>query len=100
VSQRTREIGIRIALGSPAELVTRMFVRDGLRLAAMGVGCGLAAAYALTRTMSALLFEVSPLDPFTFSAVPVALVAAALLASYVPAHRATVIDPTEALRAE
>jgi ABC-type antimicrobial peptide transport system permease subunit len=77
-----------------------MFVRNGLVLAAIGVGCGLVAAAAVTRLMSALLFEVSPLDPVTYCAVSIVLVGAAFLASYVPARRATVIDPADALRAE
>ena len=100
VSQRTREIGIRIALGASQQTVTRMFVRQGLLLTAIGVVCGIAAALALTRLMTALLFEVSPLDPLTYVAVSAVLVAAALLASYVPARRATVIEPVEALRVE
>jgi ABC-type antimicrobial peptide transport system permease subunit len=77
-----------------------MFVRHGLVLIAIGVAFGLAAAIALTRLMSSLLFEVSPLDPITYAAVPVVLIAAALLASYLPARRATAIDPVDALRAE
>lgn len=100
VSQRTREIGIRMALGAQQGSLRRMFVRHGLLLTSIGVICGLAAAMAVTRLMSALLFQISPLDPITYLAVPVVLVAAALLASYVPACRATVIDPIEALRVE
>jgi putative ABC transport system permease protein len=100
VSQRTREIGIRIALGAPQQAVRRMFVRQGLWLTAIGLACGLAAAFALTRLMAALLFEVSPLDPITYGAVSAALAAAALLASYIPARRATNIEPVEALRIE
>jgi predicted permease len=78
VSQRTREIGIRIALGAPQQTVRRMFVREGLLLTAIGVACGLTAALALTRLMTALLFGVSALDPVTYAAVSVILVAAAL----------------------
>jgi len=100
VSQRTREIGIRMALGSPRKDVTRLFLLHGLRLSAMGVVCGLAGAGAATRLMSSLLFEVSPLDPATYAAVSAVLVAAALAASYAPAHRATTIEPVEALRVE
>ena len=100
VSQRTREIGIRMALGSPRQDVTRLFVGHGLRLAAIGVACGLAAAAACTRLMSSLLFEVSPLDPLTFAGVPLILVLAAALASYVPAWRAALVDPVEALRTD
>ena len=100
VSQRTREIGIRIALGAPQQSVRRMFVREGLMLTAIGVACGVAAAAGLTRLMNALLFEVSPLDPVTYCAVSLVLAAAALLASYIPARRATAIEPVEALRVE
>jgi predicted permease len=100
VSQRTREIGIRIALGAQRAEVTRMFVRYGLGLAAIGVACGLAAAIALTRLMGSLLFEVSPIDPLTYVAVCVSLISAAVLASYVPALRATLVNPVTALRAE
>jgi putative ABC transport system permease protein len=100
VSQRTREIGIRMALGAPKQEVTRMFIAHGVLLAAIGVGCGLAGAMALTRWMSSLLFAVSPLDPVTYAAVSILLICAALLASAVPAWRATSIDPLDALRAE
>lgn len=100
VSQRTREIGIRIALGAPQQTVRQMFVRHGLLLAGIGLMCGLGAALALTRLMSALLFNVSPLDPMTYGAVSLVLFAAAFLASYIPAHRATAISPLDALRAE
>ncbi len=100
VSQRTREIGIRMALGARREELTRMFVGQGLRLAAIGVACGLVAAIGVTRLMKSLLFDVNPLDPLTFAAVAAGLIAAALLASYLPALRATTVDPTEALRAE
>jgi predicted permease len=100
VSRRTREIGIRIALGAPQQAVRQMFVREGLLLTAIGVVCGLAAAAGLTHLMKALLFEVSPLDPATYCAVSLVLAAAALLASYIPARRATAIEPVEALRVE
>ena len=100
VSQRTREIGIRMALGSPQRDVTSLFLWHGLRLSAVGVACGLACAVASTRLMSSLLFQVSPLDPLTYAGVSCGLVAAAALASYLPALRATGIDPVEALRAE
>jgi predicted permease len=100
VSQRTREIGIRMALGARKEELTRMFVGQGLRLAAIGVACGLIAAVGLTRLMKSLLFEVNPLDPMTFAAVALGLVLAASLASYLPALRATAVDPMEALRAD
>jgi len=100
VSQRTREIGIRVALGARGEEVTRMFVRHGLALAAVGIAIGLTAALAAARLMSSLLFEVRPADPPTFAAVALVLVAATALASYVPALRATSVDPVQALRAE
>jgi len=100
IAQRTREIGIRIALGSPHDKVRGLFVRNGLILSGIGVICGVAVAVPLARLMSALLFEVSPLDPYTYLAVAAVLLAAAMAASYVPARRATRIDPIEALRAE
>jgi len=100
VSQRTREIGIRMALGSPQMEVTRMFLWHGLRLAAVGVVFGLVAAVATTRLMASLLFHVSPLDPLTYIGVSGGLVAAAALASFLPALRATAVDPVDALRAE
>jgi putative ABC transport system permease protein len=100
VSQRTREIGIRIALGAQNSEVTRMFVRHGALLSTIGIICGLAAAYPLTRFMSSMLFDVSALDPLTYVAVALGLVAAAVLASYIPALRATAVDPIRALKAE
>jgi hypothetical protein len=100
VSQRTREIGIRMALGAQPAGVSRMFVRQGLLLAGVGAALGLGAAAGLTRLMSSLLFGVTALDPLTYVAVSALLILAALLASYLPARRAMVIDPVEALRAE
>jgi len=100
VAQRTREIGIRIALGARPTEVRGMFVRQGMLLTGLGVAVGLAGAAALTRLMSALLFGISPLDPLTFGAVPAGLAAIALMASYLPARRASVVDPVEALRWE
>jgi len=100
VSQRSREIGIRIALGAQARAVTRMFVTHGLALASVGVAIGLAVALAMMRLMSSLLFEVSPLDPLTYVLVAVALMTATLLASYIPAVRATAVNPITALRAD
>ncbi len=100
VSQRTREIGIRIALGAEQRAVQRMFVLHGLALAAIGAAIGLGAAAASTRFMRSLLFGISPLDPWTYVAVPFILIAAAVLAAYLPARRASSVDPMEALRAE
>jgi predicted permease len=100
VSQRSREIGIRIALGAQARAVTRMFVTHGFALAGVGVVIGLAVAVSIMRLMSSLLFDVSPIDPLTYVLVSIALIAATLLASYVPALRATAVDPINALRAE
>ncbi len=100
VSQRTREIGIRMALGAQPAGLQRMFVRHGLTLAGAGAVVGLAAAAGLTRLMSTLLFGISPLDPATYAGVALLLIGAAVLASYIPARRATKIDPVEALRAE
>jgi predicted permease len=100
VAQRTREIGIRMALGAKKSELVWMFVRSALVLTGVGTVVGLGAAAALMRLMRSLLFGISPLDPVTFTAVPVALAAAAALASYLPARRTTAVDPVEALRAE
>ena len=100
VSQRTREIGIRMALGARQQELTAMFVRHGLLLAAIGVAGGLGVALGLTRLMKSLLFEVRPVDPLTYLAVSAALFAAAALASFVPSLRASRVDPVEDLRAE
>ena len=100
VSQRTREIGIRMALGAQQQDLVGMFVRHALVLAAVGVMCGLLAAFASMRLMTSLLFQVSPADPVTYIAVSVTLVATAMLASYLPSRRAATVDPVDALRAE
>jgi len=100
VTQRTREIGIRMALGAEPAGLRGMFVRQGLLLAGLGALLGLIAAAALTRLMQSLLFKTTPLDPLTFALVVVFLIAAAAAASYVPARRATEVDPMEALRTE
>jgi predicted permease len=100
VTQRTREIGIRIALGAEHASLKSMFVRHGLILAAIGVAIGLAASAGLSRWMAALLYGVKPLDPATFAAVPLVLTLAVILASYLPARRATRVDPLIALRAD
>lgn len=100
VSQRTREIGIRMALGACRTEVKRIFVAHGFVLAMIGVACGLCGAAALTRVLASLLFHVNPLDPFTYVAVSIALIATAVIASYIPALRATAVNPVEAMRAE
>ncbi len=100
VSQRTREIGIRMALGAKKTELAWMFVRSALILTGVGTAVGLGAAAAVMRLMRTLVFGISPLDPITFTAVPIAMVAAAALASYLPARRTAAIDPVEALRAE
>ncbi len=100
VSQRTREIGVRIALGAESSAVGRMVLREAAALAGAGVVAGLAASWALTRLMASLLYGVSPTDPLTFAAVAGVLSLVALVASWVPAHRASRVDPVEALRSE
>ena len=100
VSQRTKEIGVRMALGATAPSVRGMVVRQGLYLAAGGVVLGLLAAGALSSVMASLLFGVSALDPVTYGVVGGALVAVSALASWLPARRAASVDPTEALREE
>ena len=100
VSQRTREVGIRMAIGAQQGNVQRMFVGYGLTWSGVGAAAGLLAAVPLTRLMSALLFEVKPLDPVTYAAVGAGLLVAAAFASYLPARRVTRIQPIEALRAE
>jgi predicted permease len=100
VSQRTREIGIRMALGAQRQTLISMFVRHGLLLTGVGIACGLVASFAVMRLMSSLLFNVSPLDPVTYSAVTIVVVFTAYLACYLPSRRAATIDPVDALRAE
>lgn len=100
VSQRTREIGIRIALGAQQRGLVGMFVRQGLVLAGVGVACGVVVAIAAVRVMASLLFHVSPVDPVTYILVCAGLGATAALASYLPSRRASNVDPVEALRAE
>lgn len=97
-TERTREIGIRIALGAEGRDVTRLFLRQGLLLAGVGIAVGVAASAGLTRVLSALLFGVSAMDPLTYVAVAAGLAATTLLASYVPAARAARVDPAVALR--
>jgi putative ABC transport system permease protein len=100
VAQRTREIGVRIALGATRAAVLGMVVRQGMALVVAGLAIGLAAAAAATRVMSALLYETTPHDPWTFAAAPIVLAAVALLACYLPARRAARVEPVVALRAE
>jgi predicted permease len=100
VSQRTREIGIRMALGAQRSELTGLFVRHGLLLSAIGVAIGLVAAFASMRLLSSLLYKVSPVDLMTYTAVSLGLVVTAYLASYVPSRRAATVDPVEALRSE
>jgi putative ABC transport system permease protein len=100
VSQRTREIGIRIALGGGREDILRLVVGDGLRPVAMGVILGLLLSVGLAQVLATLLLGLSPLDPVTFSAVPLVLMLTASLASYLPARRAAKVEPVVALRCE
>ena len=100
VAQRSREIGIRMALGARTDTLKLMFVRHGLLWGGIGAAAGLVVASALSRLMSALLFEVNPLDPLTYSVVVLGLLGAAAVASYLPARRITRIAPVEALRSE
>jgi ABC-type antimicrobial peptide transport system permease subunit len=100
VSRRTREIGVRVALGADSGDVRGMILRQGLRTILAGVAIGAVGSLALTRTVRSLLFGVSAYDPVTFVAVALVLVGAALLACYFPARRATRVDPVVALRCE
>jgi predicted permease len=100
VTQRTREIGVRIALGAQWSDVLKLILRSGLSLVTIGLTIGLAGALALTRLMTTLLFEVSPTDPITFGAVALSVILATLLACYIPARRAAKVDPLVALRYE
>jgi len=99
-THRTREIGIRMALGAQMGDVRTMFLRHGLWLMAAGIALGVAVALVLTRAMSALLFGVGPMDPVTYTAVSASVAAVGLLATYLPARRASRVDPVVALRAD
>jgi predicted permease len=100
VSQRSREVGIRLTLGAPVGDVVALFVRQGLVMSALGAICGLAAALPLAGLMKSLLYEIGPADPLTYLVATAVLVLAAILASYLPARRAAKVDPVAALRAE
>jgi predicted permease len=100
VSQRTREIGIRMALGAQRNQLTTLFVREGLLLTGIGAGCGLVVAFVTMRLMSSILFNVSPVDPLTYIAITAAVVATACLACYFPSRRAATVNPVSALRSE
>ncbi len=98
VAQRTREIGVRVALGANRLNIFRMILGEGARLAGLGIAIGIAVALGVTRMMSSFLYEVRPTDPATFAAVCVILLSVAALACYLPARRATRVDPLVALR--
>ncbi len=100
VNQGTRELGIRLALGATPQGITRLIVGSGLQIALVGVGAGLAGAWLLTRFMQSLLFGVAATDPLTFTVIPIVLAVVTLVACYLPARRATRIDPVVCLRSE
>jgi ABC-type antimicrobial peptide transport system permease subunit len=100
VSTRRREIAVRLALGASSVDVKRRIVRQGVVLAGIGVGVGLVAAAGVTRLMTSLLYEVQAVDPLTYAVVAAALIAVAAIASYLPARRASTVDPAESLAAE
>ncbi len=100
VAQRTHEFGIRMALGAERSSILRVVLADGLRLSLMGIAIGLATALGLTGLIESQLYGVIPTDPGTFTAVAAVLLAVALIASYLPARRATNVDPMQALRHE
>jgi putative ABC transport system permease protein len=100
VAERTNELGIRLALGASPRDVLRLMLKHGLQLATIGLGIGLAGAFGLTRVMKGFLFGISATDPLTFASIALLLLAVASLACYLPARRATKVDPLVALRYE
>jgi ABC-type antimicrobial peptide transport system permease subunit len=100
VARRTQEIGVRMALGADRRAVVGLVLGQGLRLSLIGIAVGVAVSLMVTRTLAALLYGVSPTDPVSLFASPIALLAVAALATYVPARRATAVDPITALRCE
>ena len=100
VTQRTREIGIRTALGAHRSNVIGLVLQQGMKLAGLGILIGLAGAFVVTHFIRSLLFGVAPTDPLTFAVIPVLLATVALLACWLPARRAANVDPMEALRCE
>jgi ABC-type antimicrobial peptide transport system permease subunit len=98
VEQRTQEIGIRLALGAERSEVRRMVVAQGMKLALVGVVIGIGSAYGLSRFIASLLFGVKALDPWTFAGIPILLATVALLATWIPAVRASRVNPVIALR--
>jgi ABC-type antimicrobial peptide transport system permease subunit len=100
VGRQTREIGIRMALGAPREVVFRAVLGYGLRLAGLGIGCGIVAALAVGQALTSFLYGVKAYDPLTFAAVPLVLALVAALAGLLPARRAASIDPMQALKTE
>jgi putative ABC transport system permease protein len=100
VSSRTQEIGIRLALGADGGMVRRLVIRQGMAPAMLGLAIGLSAALLLSQLMASVLYGISPMDPVTFAIIPVILAAVALLATIVPAQRATKVEPVRALKYE
>ena len=100
VAERTREIGLRMALGATASVVQRMVVSQGARVVLVGVGLGVAVAFAATRLLGSLLYGVKPVDPIVFAAMSAMMVAIGILASYIPARRASSVNPIESLRSD
>jgi len=100
VAERRREIGVRMALGATDDQIVRLFLRHGLIVVTVGIGCGLLGAMAAGRSLASLVFGVTPRDPATLGAVAALLTVVTLLASYMPARSATRVDPAEALRSE